>query len=558
MNQKTNETNTAVEGADRAGSSMPAFAGAFEDDSLRPAMNTVGQPVAQEQYVPPMYGQPMYYQTEQYVPPMYGQPVYPVYPVNYQPVQQSGQYAPQMTGQPTGQYVPYSPQQYAPPMYTQQNGQYVPPTVGQQTAQQYVPPMYGQPAGQYVPPMVGQQTGQYVPPMYGRPVGQYYQPVQPVPVLPKKDMDRKLFRKHCTRVGLMLMADVGLMTAVEVIVIIAAVLIIMVMGLGGGIGRNTDMSWMSVYLLSPIMFAGGLAAIVGNMLPSSLHLRKWRFKFTDPFKGDKLNPLFTLAALFTALGLNTAWCYAYYYGKDWFGNFVGYTPESTDTLYTPYTMPLVGMICYLVWVCIIAPITEEYMFRGAMMKTLSKYGSGFAIVASALAFGLMHGNMGQTPMAFLIGLVMGYVAAKSGNIRQTIFIHMVNNIIASLPQILSYFLPDWMPYYEKYVEYFDYGTMIFAGLGLLYFIIRRAAGLGARKKRLASGSEKVTGAERGWLRLEVPDERRLPQLDSVKHKFLHFITSGGMIFFIVYCLLNIFIISFLPYILKGPIPGLGF
>ena len=443
-------------------------------------------------------------------------------------------------GQPVEQYAP--PTMYGQPMYGQ-------------PVEQYMPPMYGQPVGQYAPPMYGQPVGQYAPPMYGQPV--YAQPVQYVPVLPKKVLDRKAFRKHCSRVGLMLMADMGLMFAVEVAVIVVAVIVLVISGAIDS-SRMSDRAELTALILAPVMLAGGLSAIVGNMLPSSLHLRKWRYKFTDPFKGDKLSPAFTLAALLTALGLNSAWCYVYYYFlKPWFGDFMGYVPENSDSLYTPETMPLVGMICYLVWVCIIAPVTEEYIFRGAMLRTLSKYGSGFAIVASALAFGLMHGNMGQTPMAFLIGLVMGYVAAKSGNIRQTIFIHMVNNIIASIPQMISYFMPDWYDYYAKYVEYFDYGTMIFAAFALLYFIIRRSGGLSARKRRLSSGEEMVSAAEYAWIRLEVPEERRLPQFDSVKHKFLHFVTSGGMIFFIVVCLLSIFVASILPYIMKQPVPGMG-
>ena len=507
---------------DYSGTSVSAFSGAFDDDSSRPAMSTDGQPV--QQYAQPMYGQPV----QQYAQPMYGQPV----------------------------------QQYAQPMYGQPVQQYEQPMYGQPVQQQYVPPMYGQPVQQYVPPMYGQPVQQYMPPMYGQPVQQfvppmYVQPVQQYPILPKNVMDRLLFRKHCSRVGLMLMADMGLMFAVEIVVIIVAVIVLALMGQISSADMN-DQSEMVSVLLAPIMFAGGLSAIVGNMLPSSLHLRKWRYKFTDPFKGDKLSPAFTLAALLTALGLNSAWCYVYYYFlKPWFGDFMGYVPENSDSLYTPETMPLVGMICYLVWVCIIAPVTEEYIFRGAMLRTLSKYGSGFAIVASALAFGLMHGNMGQTPMAFLIGLVMGYVAAKSGNIRQTIFIHMVNNIIASIPQMISYFMPDWYDYYAKYVEYFDYGTMIFAAFALLYFIIRRSGGLSARKRRLSSGEEMVSAAEYAWIRLEVPEERRLPQFDSVKHKFLHFVTSGGMIFFIVVCLLSIFVASILPYIMKQPVPGMG-
>ena len=501
MDNQNNFQNADNNPENTVGSTVPAFSGAFDDDSYRPAMSTDGQPV--QQYVPPMYGQPV----QQYA----------------QPVQQ---YMPQMYGQPVQQYA--------------------------QPVQQYVPPMYGQPVQQYAKP-----AQQYVPPMYGQPVQQYAQPVYQPPVLPKEVLDRKTFRKHCSRIGLMLMADVGLMTGIQFLVIIVAAVVMAVMN-PSAFTDMSDTENLITMLLTPFMLAGGLSAVVGNMLPASLHLRKWRYKFTAPFKGEKLNPIFTLTALFTALGLNSAWCYSYYYLKDWFGDLVGYAPENTDTLYSPDTMPLAGMVCYLVWVCIIAPVTEEYIFRGAILRTLSKYGSGFAIVASAFAFGLMHGNMGQTPMAFLIGLVMGYVAAKSGNIRQTIFIHFVNNVIASVPQILNYFMPEWYDYYAEYVEYFDYATMIFAALVLLYFIIRRSRGLSARKKRLASGSDTVKGAERAWLRLEVPDERRLPQFDSVKHKFCHFVTTGGMIFFIIYCLLNIFIVSFLPYITKESIPFMGF
>ena len=528
MNNPFNGQYPSSDPDSTVGSTAPAFSGAFDDDSSRRTLGTDGQPVGQ--YAPPtMYGQPV----EQYMPPMYGQPV--------------EQYAPTMYGQPVEQYMP--------PMYGQPVGQYAPPMYGQPVGQ-YAPPMYGQPVGQYMPPMYGQSVGQYAPPMYGQPV--YAQPVQYVPVLPKKVLDRKAFRKHCSRVGLMLMADMGLMFAVEVAVIVVAVIVLVISGAIDS-SRMSDRAEPTALILAPVMLAGGLSAIVGNMLPSSLHLRKWRIKFTEPFRGDKLSPVFIVSALLTALGLNSAWCYTYYYIlKPWFGNLMGNVPEDTSTLYTPETMPLVGMICYLLWVCVIAPVTEEYMFRGAILRTLSGYGSGFAIVASAVCFGLMHGNMGQTPMAFLIGLVMGYVAAKSGNIRQTIFIHMVNNIIASIPQILSYFLPQWYDAYAGYVWYFDVATMAFAAVALVYFVFTRQRGLGSRKKRLASGSESVSHAERAWLRLEVPDGRRLPKFDSVRHKFCHFATSGGMLFFILFCLLCVFVTSIMPYITGQPVSGMGF
>ena len=54
---------------------------------------------------------------------------------------------------------------------------------------------------------------------------------------------------------------------------------------------------------------------------------------------------------------------------------------------------------------------------------------------------MFHGNLIQTPYAFLVGLVLGYVAAEY-NIWWAILLHMVNNMVLAdlLPRLLS-FLP---------------------------------------------------------------------------------------------------------------------
>ena len=58
----------------------------------------------------------------------------------------------------------------------------------------------------------------------------------------------------------------------------------------------------------------------------------------------------------------------------------------------------------------LAPISEELIFRGFVLRSLRPYGKRFAILGSAFLFGLFHGNLLQTPYAFLVGLVLGYVA----------------------------------------------------------------------------------------------------------------------------------------------------
>lgn len=77
-----------------------------------------------------------------------------------------------------------------------------------------------------------------------------------------------------------------------------------------------------------------------------------------------------------------------------------------------------------------APISEEILFRGLVLRSMEPYGKKFAIFSSALLFGLFHGNLSQTPFAFCVGLVLGYVALEH-NILWAMVLHMFNNLIYS-------------------------------------------------------------------------------------------------------------------------------
>lgn len=77
---------------------------------------------------------------------------------------------------------------------------------------------------------------------------------------------------------------------------------------------------------------------------------------------------------------------------------------------------------------VLAPVAEELLFRGFVLRTLRPYGKRFAILGSAFLFGLFHGNLLQTPYAFLMGLVLGYVAAEY-SIRWAMGLHLSNNFV---------------------------------------------------------------------------------------------------------------------------------
>lgn len=79
---------------------------------------------------------------------------------------------------------------------------------------------------------------------------------------------------------------------------------------------------------------------------------------------------------------------------------------------------------------ILAPIAEEIIFRGFIQRSMMPQGKKLAIIGSAFLFGIFHGNLLQSPYAFLVGLVLGYVAAEY-SVLWAMVLHMINNLLIS-------------------------------------------------------------------------------------------------------------------------------
>ena len=97
----------------------------------------------------------------------------------------------------------------------------------------------------------------------------------------------------------------------------------------------------------------------------------------------------------------------------------------------------------IVSACLIGPLAEEAIFRGAIERRLLelKWNPWFAIVATALVFAAVHGNYQQGTTAFIIGCFMGWVYYRTRSIWPCFLIHAVNNTAAVA---LGYALPQTM------------------------------------------------------------------------------------------------------------------
>ncbi|MBX4259534.1 CPBP family intramembrane metalloprotease [Clostridium estertheticum] len=91
----------------------------------------------------------------------------------------------------------------------------------------------------------------------------------------------------------------------------------------------------------------------------------------------------------------------------------------------------ISPIIMILSVAVIAPIYEEVIFRGILLKGMAnKMNPNLALIISALIFALVHMNIPQGINAFLLGLIIGAIYLSSNSIYLCIFAHFINNSAA--------------------------------------------------------------------------------------------------------------------------------
>lgn len=108
------------------------------------------------------------------------------------------------------------------------------------------------------------------------------------------------------------------------------------------------------------------------------------------------------------------------------------------------TLLQVGLVLAAV---VLAPVTEELLFRGVLLRALERRGKTFALVVSSLAFSAVHvvgldpdqllkSAAVVLPPLFLLGLVLAWVTQRSGRLGPAILLHSGWNLLAAFVLLL--------------------------------------------------------------------------------------------------------------------------
>ncbi len=128
---------------------------------------------------------------------------------------------------------------------------------------------------------------------------------------------------------------------------------------------------------------------------------------------------------------------------------------------------LLKTVATVLSVCVVAPITEELLYRGFFLKTMSRVSQRFGIFMSALFFALAHENIAQGILTFFLGILLGYVTTKHDSLVPAIVVHFTINTFSMSSTLISQFAPSLLNAFSMLAGM----VILFGGLAMLIYTL---------------------------------------------------------------------------------------
>jgi len=239
---------------------------------------------------------------------------------------------------------------------------------------------------------------------------------------------KKLMKKDFNKLGITLLMQELIANGVMFVVAIGILIMQMV--------KNPNVSDVQLeQIFKEPSFIGTISiiAVVIAFIPILIYRKKF-FQYDLKVENKKFTLKTVIICFIILLSVNNV-LGLFADGLELLLNAIGLSATSALKDLDVLNQPAISMFMYT---CMIAPIFEEFIYRGAILRGLEKYGRWFAILASAILFGMMHGNFYQIFMAIGVGIILGYLATEY-SIKLTIILHIINNAFVELTsQITSH------------------------------------------------------------------------------------------------------------------------
>ena len=149
-----------------------------------------------------------------------------------------------------------------------------------------------------------------------------------------------------------------------------------------------------------------------------------------------LLPVFGLTILVMAFSISIFWLML--------RGLAAISPSSVYIALTP--QPLPGELWYLsalgFIIAVIAPIAEEFVFRGVIMhRLIASMGIWKGVGLTSLIFSIFHANISG---AFLFAVIASLLYLKTGTLLVPILLHIFNNTLSVFQFAVNPSFPEWL------------------------------------------------------------------------------------------------------------------
>lgn len=233
--------------------------------------------------------------------------------------------------------------------------------------------------------------------------------------------------------------------------------------LGGAMGANGADAQITDYISSSSIFIGMNALIffVLNSITAAAGCKSIRVSFRDLFQTESLRFGQIVMYLAMGVGIQVLAGEAYSLIEAYLLSGDTTLAEADFSYYSTAKSTIVAML----YTCILAPLTEELLYRGFVMKALSCVSVRFGIIVSALVFGLAHGNVEQFVLAFPMGLLLGKITARHNSLAPALLTHMGINTIGGVMNLLdAKFSSDIGQFFVIFLSTLYYAMALMGGL----------------------------------------------------------------------------------------------
>ena len=118
---------------------------------------------------------------------------------------------------------------------------------------------------------------------------------------------------------------------------------------------------------------------------------------------------------------------------------------------------------YLIYVILLCPLVEEYIYRGVVLQCFARYGNRFAVVASSFLFALSFGRLQTALPGFFLGMFLSVIALYYQSIRPVLWIR-IGVAILSVAEMLIPLSQVWI---------FGVICLVSYGVSLIFLFVNR-------------------------------------------------------------------------------------